>query len=180
MEKHQYKELVIPTTPQAEGSPKSISEINPIPEAADQENRKSRRKRALMSAEIKFNENFASVKCIIRNISDTGALIKVTDTNVVPNSFTLQIPMQGIEVKCQVIDQAGHQIRIKFIGEKHQLNSKKVQYIDATSTISDGASDQHPEPVGRSGNNQYRKSSSVAKSTNKLISSFRQRKIEPK
>ena len=88
--------------------------------------------------------------------------------------------MQGIEVKCLVIDQAGHQIRVKFISEKQVLGSKKVQYIGSTLAKFDDEFSRNREPAGSSNNNQYRKSSGGAKNTNNLISSFRQQKIKPK
>jgi hypothetical protein len=175
MEKSQYKELVMPDTPQTDDNREDIAEINTVPDDVDLNKRSSRRNRTLIAAEIRFNKNFASVKCIIRNLSDTGALLKITDTNAVPNCFTLQIPMHGYEVECQIIDQAGHQFRVEFTSEKRKLSSKKIQYIDATSTISGGAIDTQ-----ESDEYQRPQINSAAKSTNNLISSFRQQKIEAK
>ena len=173
MEKYQYKELVMPTTAQTDGNHENIVEVIAVPDDLDLDKRSSRRNRTLIAAEVRFNKNFASVKGVIRNLSDTGAMLKITDTNAVPKRFTLQIPMHGYEVECQIVNQTGHQFRIEFTGEKRPLSSKKVQYIDATSAPFEGACNQ-PE----SGKYQRPQINSAAKSITNLISSFRQRKIE--
>lgn len=168
MEKNQYKELVMPGALRTDDSREELEEITSVREVNNEDNRTSRRNRVLMSADIKFDENFASIKCVIRNISDDGALLKITDTNAVPNSFRLQIPMQGTEVECQIVDQVGHQIRVKFMGEKSRLRSRKTQYIDATSTVPEGSIDHHQAMEIASQNN-------AARSTKSLVSSFRQK-----
>ncbi len=180
MKKHEYKELVRPDFSRGNESREDSGEISSVKDDKNQNKRNSRRSRVLLAGEISFNENFANVICIIRNVSDTGALLKITDTNVVPNRFKLYIPMHGFEVECQVVDQVGHQVRVKYVGEKHQLNSKKVQYIEATSIHSDGRAEHHREVAHSSANSTISNINSATENTNNLISRFRQQRINAK
>jgi|GEM_PF-6016675 len=175
MEKRQYKELVMPTSAPTVSDQQISAENISVEDDAGVDKRSSRRNRTLIAAEIRFNDNFAAVNCVIRNLSDTGALLKITDTNTVPKRFKLQIPMHGYEVDCLIISQAGHQIRVEFTGERRPLRSKKVQFIEPTSPLSNDANSTRDT-------NEYQPSpiDSATKKTKDLISGFRRQKFETK
>ncbi len=91
------------------------------------------RRRVLKTGEILINQNYADIPCRIRNMSETGVLIEVAEKYIVPDRFTLNIPMDGFAVQCQVIRRQGPQLGIQFIGEKEQIALKKSQSINSST-----------------------------------------------
>ncbi|NEI70124.1 PilZ domain-containing protein [Rhizobium lusitanum] len=55
------------------------------------EGRASARKRTLLGAKIIFNDGHSVFDCIVRNLSDTGALIHMENPLSAPNAFDLQL-----------------------------------------------------------------------------------------
>ncbi len=108
-------------------------EICPSDDEHKKERRTSQRNRVLKPAAIKFDHNFADVPCVIRDLSEIGALGEIPTEFEIPQHFTMRIPMNGYEVNCQITRRNGHQIGTDFVSEKHQTSSKKIQYIKATS-----------------------------------------------
>ena len=83
------------------------------------------RRCVLKSGQIQINQNYAEIPCRLRNTSETGALIEVAEKYIVPDRFTLCIPMDGFSVSCQVARRNGPKIGIQFIGEKQPLSMEK-------------------------------------------------------
>lgn len=114
---------------------------------ARKEERSSIRLRVLKSGVIDINQNFVEIPCVIRNLSETGALINITGEYVVPDNFNLRIAMDGFSVDCQVIRRDGHILGVKFVGEKQQMARKKVQHIAASSLITGQTPVDNRQPV---------------------------------
>jgi hypothetical protein len=60
-----------------------------------QERRNCGRKRSLLGARIVFNNRSASLDCVLRNMSERGARIALSDAVTVPNEFELLVPRMG-------------------------------------------------------------------------------------
>ncbi len=55
------------------------------------ERRAERRHRVLKGATITFNRGYGALQCVVRNLSDHGALLAFGDTTGVPASFDIKI-----------------------------------------------------------------------------------------
>jgi hypothetical protein len=44
----------------------------------------------------------SAINCMVRNISDTGAMLDVTNAVEVPEQFTLDLPADGQQMSCHV------------------------------------------------------------------------------
>ena len=55
------------------------------------EHRSSRRKRAILKAEIRFDNGMLSAACLVRDVSDTGARLELAGEIIVPDRFDLYI-----------------------------------------------------------------------------------------
>lgn len=97
------------------------------------EARNSLRRRVLKTGQIQINQNYSEIPCRLRNTSETGALIEVAEKYIVPDSFTLCIPMDGFSVACQIARRNGTKIGIQFVGEKQPLSMEKTQSIRSSS-----------------------------------------------
>lgn len=76
------------------------------------ETRTSTRKRTLLGAKILFNDGRSVFDCVVRNLSDTGAMIQIENPLAVPNSFTLQLSdnrLLACEVRWRRISSIGVQ-----------------------------------------------------------------------
>jgi hypothetical protein len=66
------------------------------------ERRSHNRVRSLLGARIVFNNRLSSLDCLIRNLSDTGARLIVSDAVSVPDEFELYLPQRNRTYRAQV------------------------------------------------------------------------------
>jgi hypothetical protein len=53
--------------------------------------------------------------CLVRNTSETGALIEVATTDVVPERFHLRISAHRLERACRVTRRTAHMLGVAFV-----------------------------------------------------------------
>ncbi|NLS15256.1 PilZ domain-containing protein [Rhizobium sp. P40RR-XXII] len=82
--------------------------------ALSPEGRASLRKRTLLGAKIIFNDGRSVFDCIVRNLSDTGAMIQIENPLAVPNSFNLQFPDDRL-VACEMRWRKINGIGVEFV-----------------------------------------------------------------
>ena len=81
-------------------------------DAADRRN--GRRARTLKGARIIFNAGYSAFECTIRNLSPTGAMLKVGESIGVPNHFELEMEPGQPRKKCTVRWRDGAMIGVSF------------------------------------------------------------------
>ena len=55
------------------------------------EKRGGHRRRMLKGAKLSFNNGYGAMECVVRNVSEGGALLAFGDTSAVPTLFNLAI-----------------------------------------------------------------------------------------
>lgn len=65
------------------------------------ERRTATRHRTLKTGLIVFNDGRSTLTCVVRNLSDTGALLKVEISAGIPESFTLRFDQKT--VRCTAV-----------------------------------------------------------------------------
>lgn len=118
---------------QSAGCDTENSLADDLADDATAEARVALRRRVLKTGQISINQDYAEIPCRIRNISQNGALVEVAEKYIVPDIFTLSIPMDGFSVKCQVVRRQSPNIGLEFIGEKQKLELSKSQSIRSSS-----------------------------------------------
>lgn len=78
-----------------------------------EERRFSGRRRVLKGAHIVFNEGRSTITCIVRNLSTTGALLRVESVVGVPPDFVLSLD-DGAQYRCRMVRRSGVEIGVKF------------------------------------------------------------------
>jgi hypothetical protein len=78
------------------------------------ENRASRRQRVLKSGKIIYNNGSIVTDCIIRNITDTGAQLKVPASDGIPDQFEFSETMARKRRPVVVVWRKGDLIGIRF------------------------------------------------------------------
>jgi len=83
-----------------------------------EERRRARRLRALKGAKISFNSGNSVIDCLVRNMSETGARLKLETTAAVPERFSLIIIENGGAIPqrdCEVAWQTATELGVRFL-----------------------------------------------------------------
>ena len=80
----------------------------------DEDNRRAPRRRILKGATIVFGAGAFSVKCLVKNLSDTGALLEMENTAEVPNDFRLVFDDRSKDRQCRVVWRATKRLGVRF------------------------------------------------------------------
>ena len=79
-----------------------------------QDTRSNGRNRAMLGAQIVYNNRQSTLDCQIRNISDKGARLSLSDTVTVPDEFDLLVPHRGRTYRARLRWRARDSIGVEF------------------------------------------------------------------
>jgi PilZ domain len=108
----------------------SVGNTALAPQVAN-EGRIAPRRRMLKSGKIAYSERHVTIDCLVRDMSATGARLKVEGSVSAPDTFELLIPLDGLEANCQVVWRAGVDLGIKFLAAPRIVAAKRTQSICA-------------------------------------------------
>lgn len=94
------------------------------------------RKRVLLGAHAAFNNEFSSVPCRVKNISQTGALLEFDNPDCVPAKFVLHVALDGFKIECRTVRKDSNLVAVEFYGEKQKTSLARFQSLE----MSDGRS----------------------------------------
>ena len=80
----------------------------------DTERRRSPRQRTFLGGVVGFNGRRSTLDCMVRNLSDDGALMILSDAIALPQAFDLEIPTRQRQYPARVIWRSGERIGIVF------------------------------------------------------------------
>jgi PilZ domain-containing protein len=95
------------------------------------EGRIAPRRRMLKSGRIAYADRHVTIECLVRDMSATGARLKVSGSVTAPDTFELLIALDGLEANCQVVWRSGQDIGVKFLGAPRIVGTKRGQSITA-------------------------------------------------
>ena len=78
------------------------------------EGRAAPRHRTLKGGKIVINDGFSTFACTVRNLSETGALLKVPSVVGIPDSFQLHRE-DGTKYNCTVARRTGTELGVSFV-----------------------------------------------------------------
>lgn len=87
------------------------------------------RRRMLKSGKIAYSDRHVTIGCIVRDISATGARLRVEGSVHAPDSFELLIPLDGLEAQCEVVWRREADVGVRFIGAARTVAPKRAQVI---------------------------------------------------
>lgn len=85
----------------------------------DDENRTAPRRRALKAGVVSFNNGKITLPCVVRDISDSGAKLKVDIGRHPPDQFQLQIELDGLVASCAVVWRDEQHLGVEFTEPPH-------------------------------------------------------------
>lgn len=97
----------------------------------EQDNRGAGRKRVLKGGTIAFNNRASTLSCTVRDLSDTGARLRVAKGQAVPSQFDLVVEVDGLEVPCSVVWRKGEEVGVSFDAPPTLGTPRRAQVVTA-------------------------------------------------
>jgi hypothetical protein len=119
------------TLPRTGGTVVPFSAIgNTAVKATPRDARMSPRRRVLKAGIAASNDRHITVACTVRDLSDTGARLRVEGSLNIPDTFELIIAVDGLEANCEVMWRKGNEVGARFLGAPRMVTAKRAQVID--------------------------------------------------
>jgi hypothetical protein len=114
---------------------------------ADQkDNRRASRRRILKGAIIAYNDRRSTLQCSVRDISETGARLRVDGSINAPDTFVLIIELDGTEADCQVVWRKPPDLAVVFVSPPRKVPPKRAQTVTALVPESKPSLRRKPRP----------------------------------
>jgi PilZ domain-containing protein len=124
------------------------------PEITDHKPRPDRRltprRRVLKGGVVAFNDHYSSLPCTVRDISDTGARLRIDGSMNAPDKFDLIIEIDGLEVPCEVVSRKAGEIAVRFVAPPRVMAPRRVQVVKALVPTKPPTLRRQPKPVTNS------------------------------
>lgn len=88
---------------------------SPDPTTEAKDHRRASRQRTLKGGRVVYGNFSLSCECLIRNMSDTGARLRIDRSIGIPSEFYLLIPAELRIAKAKMMWQKGDEIGIEFL-----------------------------------------------------------------
>jgi PilZ domain len=95
------------------------------------ERRQAPRRRVLKGAIVAFNDRRSTLPCTVRDISDTGARLRIDGFINAPDTFDLIIEIDGLEVPCEVVSRKAGEVAVRFVSPPHMVPARRAQVVNA-------------------------------------------------
>lgn len=106
------------------------------------------RHRVLKEGIVAFNKEYSTINCQVRDISATGAKLRVDDPGRLPKRFNLHIPVDGVKYAVEVRWVQSSVCGVEFQGEAERTHFRRSQHLEPSRTGDDTPA---PLPVSQSG-----------------------------
>lgn len=107
------------------------------------ERRQTQRQRTLLGARIVFNQRRSTLDCVVRNVSDTGALVVLSDAVTLPEAFDLEIDHRQRSYSARVRWRGPERIGLAFEGQR--VAEAEIGPLDLARRLK--LSEQHNEQL---------------------------------
>ncbi|MCV0426327.1 MAG: PilZ domain-containing protein [Roseibium sp.] len=115
-----------------------MSDVNPAPQQNAEEEQDSeiaerdRRARVFKKGKMVFQNGLRSIPCLVRNISQGGAMLEFEQAYMLPKHFELYIDLEDYEVTCERRWEEGLRCGVEFVGEKRRIAQMRAQSLKSS------------------------------------------------
>ena len=109
----------------------SSSDTDQISNGPTPDKQRAPRRRVLKAGIVAFNDRHSTLPCTVRNVSDTGALIRMPGTLSPPDTFDLIIELDGLEASCTVMWRKGEDVGVRFNEPPRRIAPRRSQVVTA-------------------------------------------------
>lgn len=89
------------------------------------------RRRVLKAGIVAYNNRHCTLPCVVRDLSETGARLRMDGSLLAPDTFDLIIDLDGFEASCEVIWRLGSDLGVSFRGPARKVTPRRSQTITA-------------------------------------------------
>lgn len=104
----------------------------------DTERRRAPRQRTLLGGVVMFNGRRSTLDCAIRNLSDDGALMMLSDAVALPQAFEIEIPSRQRQYAARAVWRSGERIGIVFTEPAEAVPLDLMRRLKACETTNAG------------------------------------------
>jgi len=112
----------------------------------DNEARIAPRRRMLKTGKVAYNDRHVTIECTLRDMSATGARLRVSGSVTAPDTFELLIPLDGLEANCQVVWRSGVDLGVRFLSAPRMVAAKRQQVVCALTPTKAPTLRRKPRP----------------------------------
>lgn len=113
------------------GTPEPSVPATPTTEPPTENGRLAPRRRMLKKGLIAYSGRHLTIRCMVRDLSDTGARLTITDPLSAPDTFELIVELDGLEADCVVAWRRGMTLGVRFTAPPRYVEPKRGQFVDA-------------------------------------------------
>jgi hypothetical protein len=111
------------------------------------ERRQSQRRRVLKGGIVAFNDRYVTLPCIVRDISEGGARLRIEGSITAPDTFELIVEIDGLEASCEVVSRRGSEVSVRFLAPPRMQPPRRVQVVNAIAPAAQPTLRKRPKPV---------------------------------
>jgi hypothetical protein len=116
--------------------------------AVDNDARVAPRRKVLKAGIAASNNRHLTVSCTVRDLSATGARLRVDNMASIPDTFELIIATDGLEANCQVVWRKTNEVGVKFLGAPRIVAARRAQVINPILPTQAPTLRRKPKPDG--------------------------------
>jgi hypothetical protein len=106
-----------------------LSTLGALAQKAPDDLRIAPRRRMLKAGVVAYNDRHVTIPCLVRDVSATGARLRIEASVTAPDTFDLVIDLDGMEASCQVVWRKGADLGVRFLAAPRTVSAKRVQVI---------------------------------------------------
>lgn len=106
-----------------------------------------KRARVFKKGKMVFQNGLRSIPCMVRNISEGGAMLEFETAFILPKEFDLHIDLEDFEVTCERRWERGLRCGVMFIGEKRYSSAQRAQVLKTSEEALKQEVDDRQETV---------------------------------
>jgi hypothetical protein len=93
------------------------------------DHRRARRQRSLLGGKLSFGEGYFTVDCIVRDLSSTGARVKVPEGQMLPPRLYFLELRSGDIHEARVAWRRDREVGLEFTGQGSPANPEAGEYV---------------------------------------------------
>ncbi len=96
------------------------------------DDRRHPRKRMLKGGVIAFANRHATLPCVVRDLSQSGAKLQVANVAMIPDTFELIVELDGLEAPAEVVWRSTGEVGVRFLAPPSKVAPKRAQSVNIT------------------------------------------------
>jgi hypothetical protein len=122
--------MIVTASPKPGMSNSNGSSADTHTEQERPERRQAARRRVLKAAVCTHGGKHIGVPCSVRDVSQSGARLRIEPTMAVCKQFELLVEIDGLEAECDTIWRKGHEMGVRFCAPPRLGRKRRQQVVD--------------------------------------------------